>query len=111
MSTLFINEGDQLGIDSQGNQIMAIVYPLLVPGYSIPITGGQTLSSSNTITNAPFASTTRCIEIHCDVACSIAIGVNPTALTTVDRLGAGERIFRPLRPGVANLQIAVTANT
>jgi hypothetical protein len=104
LSTLYIAEIDMLGIDSQGNTIMAGVRPLLVPAYSIAITGGQNLSPI-------FASTTRFLEMHCDVVCSFDVDVNPTAITTAERLGAGERIFYPLRPNVANLRLAVTSNT
>jgi hypothetical protein len=101
---LYIAEIDLLGIDAAGNPVMAGVYPTLVAPYSITITGGQTLS-------AVFSSTTRFLEIHCDAICSIDINVNPTAVTSAGRLGAGERIFYPLRPGVANLRLAVTSNT
>jgi hypothetical protein len=100
MTTLYIAEIDTLGIDSLGEAVMAGVRPTLVPPYSMPITGSSTQSQI-------FSNQTRFLELHCDVECWFSIGPNPTAVKTAEHLGAGERIFYPLRPGVHDLRIAV----
>jgi hypothetical protein len=104
MAVLYITEFDSLGIDSAGNVIMSGVYPTLVPPYSIPITGVSTLSQV-------FSSSTRYVGLHNDATCSFAIGATPVAVTTADRLGAGERIFWPLRTAGGPFRLAVIANT
>jgi hypothetical protein len=104
MAVLYITEVDTLGIDANGKEAMAPVYPTLVPPYSMAITAGSTQSQV-------FSNQTRMLELHCDVICSFAIGTNPTAVVTAGRLGSGERIFYSLRPGVTSLRIAVISNT
>lgn len=104
MATLYITEVDKLGIDANGKEAMAPVYPTLVVPYSMAITGSSTQSQV-------FSNQTRMLELHCDAICSFAIGTNPTAVTTGGRLGAGERIYYSLRTGVVALRLAVIANT
>jgi hypothetical protein len=103
MATLYISESDILGIDGAGNPIPSLPQPPLAT-WSMPITGGSTQGQ-------PFNSRTRYIELHCDAACSFAIGVDPAALGPAQRLGAGERIFYPLRTDIPGpLRLAVIAN-
>lgn len=104
MATLYITEVDEVGLDANGKEIMAPVDPTLVAPYSMAITGSSTQSQI-------FSNRTRYVELHCDAICSIAIAVNPTAVVTASRLGAGERIFRALRRGATGLRVAVIANT
>jgi hypothetical protein len=103
MATLYISESDVLGIDGAGNPIPSLPQPPLA-AWSIPITGASTQSQE-------FNSRTRYIEMRCDAACSFAIGVDPVAVTTALGLGAGERIFYPLRTDIPGpLRLAVIAN-
>jgi len=104
MATLYITEVDEVGLDANGQPIMAPVDPSLVPPYSMAITGASTQSQV-------FSNRTRYVELHCDAICSFAIDVNPTAVVTAGRLGSGERVFRSLRRGVRSLRVAVISNT
>ena len=71
--------------------------------YSVAITGSSTQSQA-------FNPLTRHIEIHCDVICSVDIGVNPVAVPTARRMPANQLIYRGVPQG-GNYRIAVITNT
>jgi hypothetical protein len=96
---LYIAEVDELGVDANGNQVMAGLRPLLVPAYSI-IIGTLALSPV-------FGGRTRFLELHNEDECWFDVAVNPNPVRTAEHLGAGERIFYPLRPGIFGLRIGV----
>jgi hypothetical protein len=99
--TLYIAEIDALGIDAQGNTIMAGVRPTMVRPYSIAINGVTIVLSQI------FSNQTRFLELHNNVECWFDIGVDPQPVNTAEHLGAGERIFYPLRVGIIGLRIGV----
>jgi hypothetical protein len=98
---LYIAEIDTLGTDARGNTIMAGVRPTMVKPYNIPI-NGVTVEQSQV-----FSNQTRFLELHCTVECWFDIAVTPSPINTAEHLGAGERIFYPLRDGMHGMSIAV----
>jgi hypothetical protein len=56
----------------------------------------------------PFGGGTKMIRVNVDAACSIAIGPDPTAVTTAKRLSANQTEFFIVQPGH---RLAVIANT
>lgn len=56
----------------------------------------------------PFASTTRFIRLHTDVACRVAFGTNPAAAGTSQRMAAGQTEFVGVTPGT---RVAVISTT
>lgn len=97
MATLYIAEAIDIGASLSG-AVPAILEPL-VTSQTVAIGGSSVQSSA-------FAAAARVVELHCDVACHIAFGENPTATTASMRLGAGERLARAL-PARTLLKVAV----
>ena len=67
---------------------------------TVAITGSSTASTL-------FGGYTAMIRVNCDVVCSIAIGVNPTATTANKRLAANQTEYFGVVPGQ---RIAVITN-
>lgn len=74
MATLFIEEYDDLGRDSQDNIIGA-------PKGRAVTTQVETITSSSTQSNS-FNKKTKYVIVTADVECHIAFGVSPTATGT-----------------------------
>jgi hypothetical protein len=60
------------------------------------------------VASAPFDPRTKFIRVHTDAICSIAIGVNPTAVATEMRMAANQTEYFGVG---ANSKIAVITNT
>jgi hypothetical protein len=100
MSTLYIAEIAELGVDSHGASVVAPVMP--------PITE-QTLSIGvGSVASAAFNGHTRFVQIHTDAICSLAFGASPSATTSNQRLAANETRFYAVTRGD---KVAVIANT
>ena len=65
----------------------------IMADYSIPITGASTQIPQ------AFTNGTQVIQVATDSPCSIAYGVNPTAVTTAHRMAANETRFYIAAPG------------
>lgn len=89
---LDISEYDALAVDVNGHVIAAGVEPPVVE--QAPVTIGVSSTQS-----AAFNERTRFVRLHCDVACRVAFGVNPTASATSKRMAAGQTEFFGVRPG------------
>lgn len=57
-----------------------------------------TIAGSST-QSGPFTSRTTFVRLHTDSICSVAFGVNPTAVTTQKRMIAGQTEYFGVRPG------------
>ncbi len=89
---LDISEYDALAVDVSGHVIAAGVEPPVVE--QTPVTIGAVSTQS-----AAFHQRTRFVRLHCDVACRVAFGVNPTASPTSKRMAAGQTEFFGVLPG------------
>ena len=85
MSTLYVTEYARLMFDVAGAAVAAPYAPA-VAEQNVPI-GASSAQSS------PFSGGTKFVQVHTDSICSIAIGPNPTAVTTAHRMGANETRF------------------
>ena len=95
MAALYVSEYRAvaaLGLGGGGNQAQAPVEPANVDQPTVPISASSTQSQA-------FALGTNFIRVHCDAICSIQIGVNPTAVTSVKRMIAGQTEFFGVQPG------------
>jgi hypothetical protein len=100
MSTLYIAEIAELGVDAHGVSVVAPVMPPVVE---------QTLSiGGGSVPSAAFNGHTRFVQIHTDAICSLAFGPSPSATTSNQRLAANETRFYAVTPGN---KVAVIANT
>lgn len=97
MATLYVSEFGGLAVERA--QVMS--HPPLA-SQTIAIAG-----ASAQATNA-FKPDTRLIRVHTDAICSVAIGPNPTAVTTAMRMVAGATEYFGVMPGD---KIAVISNT
>jgi hypothetical protein len=102
MAWLYVDEFSQLGIDSQGQPIMAPDYTYLLTQYRIAIAGGSAAGPN-------FTGATRFIQFHCDAICSFAISPSPVAVVTFGRCAANETRFVGVAPNTQ--AIAVISNT
>ena len=105
MATLYIDEYTTVGggpstTGANHNPVQAPLEPKVQTQF-IAISGSSTQSP------LPFAATTRVIRVHTDSICSIAIGPNPTAVTTAQRLAANQTDVYAVQNGH---YIAVIAN-
>ena len=75
-----------------------------------PSNAAQTiaLTGSSTQCSTAFQASTQLIRVHTDAICSIAFGLNPTAVTTSKRLAANQTEYFGVRPGD---KIAAIVNT
>ena len=99
MAVLYISEYPHAASD-QGKALPV--------GFGTPV-ASQTVSigGSTTQSNA-FNANTNLIRVHCDAACSIAIGANPTATTSTARMAANQTEYFGVAPGS---KIAVISNS
>jgi hypothetical protein len=100
MSTLYIAEVSDLGIDTLGRIVMA---PVMPPAVEQTVSIGGSSAQSNA-----FGSSTTFVQIHADSICSIAFGANPTATTSNQRLAANDTRFYAV---VAGEKVAVISNS
>lgn len=104
MAVLYISEATELRVVA-GQSAPAIDQPGLAT-QTVAI-GGASVQS------AALNSKTRLVRLHCDIACSIAIGANPTATTAMLRMPIGATEFFHLNGADvvgAGVKIAVIAN-
>ncbi len=102
MAVLYIAEFIDVMLARQGQP------PELAP---VPPTAEQIVAiggTSTPCTNA-FASTTRVVRVHTDLACSISFGTAPTATTSTMRMATGQTEYFGVPPGLS-YKIAVIAN-
>lgn len=70
---------------------------------------GQTIAIGGaSLQSAAFNAATNLIRVHTDAICSVAIGPNPTATTSVKRMAADQTEYWAVNPGD---KIAVISNT
>jgi hypothetical protein len=100
MATIYVTEFTSLG-SAQGGAAQIASRPA-VARQSMAITGASTTLA------APFGTQTRFIRVHTDAICSIAVSKTPTAVTTYDRMNAGDTEYFGVVPGDI---LAVIANT
>jgi hypothetical protein len=100
MAVLYITECDSLALESYGRPIAA---PRMAPIAEQHVAIGGSSAQS-----ATFNPKTRFIMVHTDAICSIAWGVNPTAVATAQRLAANETRYYGVNPGE---KIAVITNS
>lgn len=107
MAVLYITEFANAAMAGLVNVTPSFPLPApLVPGVveqHVAIGGGS-------VASAAFDPTTTFVMVNCDVACSLAWGANPTAVTTAQRMGANETRFYGV-PAGSNLKVAVIGNT
>jgi hypothetical protein len=107
MATLYIDEYSTVATVGQNlgpafTPVQAGVMPSLV-SQNVAIGGSSAQSSA-------FNGKTLLIRVHTDVICSIAIGSNPTAVTTATRMAANQTEYFGVPPNTG-YKIAVIANT
>lgn len=100
MATLYITEFASTAI-AQGQQIAAALIPVLV-NQTVAIAGASAQS-------AALNAGTTLVRLNTDTACSILVGANPTATTSVMRMSAGATEYFVVQPNSA-LKIAVISN-
>lgn len=105
MSTLYIEEYSNVAA------VGTVIGPHKITGQapSEPSIASQTVSiaASSTQSNA-FQASTLLIRVHADSICSIAIGANPTAVTTQKRMAANQTEYFGVQSGH---KLAVIQNT
>lgn len=99
MATLYVTEFATMPVIG-GVAVQIAPRPALAT-QTIAISGASTQSSA-------FGATTRYIRIHTDAICSTAVGSNPTATTSGERLAADNTEYFAVQPGD---KIAVISNT
>ena len=88
---LFLTEYSDLARDRGSNHIAAGMEPSIAE-QSIVVAGSSTQS-------AAFNETTAFVMVHAQEATCLAWGTNPTALTTKQRMAAGETRYVGIPPG------------
>ena len=104
MATLYVSEYRLLA------SVPSVTNYAPMPGQAPqePVVAEYTVNISGSSTQGPlFGGYTALIRVHCDAVCSIAIGKNPTALTTNKRLAANQTEYFGVNQ---QDQIAVIAN-
>lgn len=103
MSTLYIAEYALAALQQvSGSPPQAPHEPPLVE-QTVPI-GGSSQQSQ------PFNAQTTAVRLHCDVVCSVAFGLNPSATTSNQRFAANQTEFKSVPKGQGYI-VAVIANT
>lgn len=101
MAILYITELNAIG--GGGN------HP--VSGGQFPPVAEQTVAiGGGSVQSAVFNKNTTLLRINVDNACSIALGVNPTALVTSARLAANQTEYFSIPPN-SNFKLAVILNS
>lgn len=85
MAAIFITEYERLARSGDGPLVMAGQEPA-VANQTVAVGGASAQS-------AAFNDRTTFVMIHTDTACHILFGVDPTAVVTAHRMGAGETRF------------------
>jgi hypothetical protein len=99
MATLYVTEFATIP-NIRGNVGQLAPRPALTT-QTVAIGGTSTQSSA-------FGTTTRYIRVHTDAICSTAVGANPTATTSSERMAADQTEYWAVQPGD---KIAVISNT
>ena len=100
MAVLYISEFTSTSVD-HGRGGSAAYQPSSVD-QTIAIGGGSLASTA-------FLSTSRMVRLHCDIACSIKFGTNPTATTSTARMAANQTEYFQI-PETGTYKVAVIAN-
>lgn len=102
MATLYVTEYSSLAwVGRTPTQLMQ------APGS--PAAAQQTVAiGGSSAQSAEFGTTTTLIRVHTDAICSIAIGPNPTAAATAQRMAAGATEYFGVQTGD---KIAVITNS
>lgn len=101
MAFLYITEYASISVGQAGRVQQHPDEPPLADN-RIAITGGSTVSPV-------FNAQTRTVRIHTDTVCSIAVGVNPVASISNQRLAANQTEYKGVPLG-GGCQVAVIAN-
>jgi len=100
MATLYISEAVGINADANG-----FIPPLM----QLPPVAEQTVAiGATSAQSAAFGSNTNMIRLESDTACSVSVGVNPTATASKMRLAADSPEYFRVASGH---KIAVIANT
>lgn len=99
MAVVDVTEYSQMAKDASGRLLPAGQEP----GYTQQVAIGGASAQS-----AAFGGQTTFIRVHTDAACRIAIGSNPTAAATTQRMAAGSTEFFGVKSGH---KIAVITST
>lgn len=97
---LFLTEYASLASDIGSSGIAAPLEPAIVD-QSVAVSGSSTQSSA-------FNARTSFVMVHAQEACCVQWGTNPTAVTTKQRMAAGETRFVGI-PAGKSFKVAVIA--
>jgi len=100
MAVLDVTEYAELAYAGTGHRIPA--------GQEPSLRQQQVSVGASSAQSLVFADATRFVRIHSDVACRVAVGVNPTASASSMRVVGGGTEYLGVLPG---LKIAVIATT
>lgn len=79
------------------------------PVASRPALASQTVAiTAGSVQSNAFSDRTTLIRVHTDAICSVAVGENPSALTTSSRMAGDQTEYWSVTPGH---KLAVIANT
>lgn len=99
MADFYITEYHALGADANGRPILCGVEPNVAEQViSNPAASTQATNALNALTCF--------VQIHATAVGHILVGVNPTAVITKGRIGAGETRFFAVQPGANPMKIA-----
>jgi len=99
MAAIYVTECYQTGV-AANQWIMSPAVQSIQAEYNVPI-------SSSSTQGPPFQPLTNFIMVNTDSACSLAYGLNPTAVPTKHRVSPNDTRFYIVLPG---WKIAVIAN-
>lgn len=91
MADFYITEYAKLGMDAQGKMVLAGMEPNVIEQQ---IANPAASTQSNALQD-----TTTFVQIHATAVGHILVGLNPTAVITKGRIGAGETRFIAVMPG------------
>ncbi len=100
MAVLYISEYQNAALSYDG--------PAVPAGHEPSVAEQHVSIGMSSAPSAAFNARTRFVRLHCDVICSVAFGLAPTAVTTEKRMAAGQTEFFGVTPGYI---VAVIANT
>lgn len=99
MADFYITEYRALGADANGRPILCGVEPNVAEQViANPVASTQATNALN--------AQTCFVQIHATAVGHFLVGVNPTALTSKGRIGAGETRFFAVQPGSNTMKIA-----
>ncbi|MEQ1888641.1 MAG: hypothetical protein ABL951_05605 [Alphaproteobacteria bacterium] len=101
MAFIYITEYAEQARDTKGH--------LLPAGLEPAITDQRVGNAGASAQSAALNERTKFVMIHADSICSIKFGLNPTAVVTAHRMGAGETRYYGVN--IASLKVAAVLNT